>query len=66
MFDTCPLDFAYVDINHVAPDFFFDINNGLNPHSAEVSPTSGLITSWRPIWPTMPRPLQPDYAERVS
>jgi phosphatidylinositol-3-phosphatase len=35
VFDTCPLDFSFLDINHLAPDFFNDINDGLNPQSAE-------------------------------
>ena len=35
VFDTCPLDFSFLDINHLAPDFFNDINDGLNPQSTE-------------------------------
>ncbi len=35
VFDTCPLDFSFLDINHLAPPFFNDINDGLNPESSE-------------------------------
>jgi phospholipase C len=35
VFDTCPLDFTYIDVEHLAFPYFNDINDGLNPHSAE-------------------------------
>jgi len=35
VFDTCPLDFSFLDINHLAPPYFNDINDGLNPQSPE-------------------------------
>ena len=35
VYDTCPLDFSFLDINHLAPAYFNDINDGLNPQSAE-------------------------------
>lgn len=34
-FDTCPLDFSFLDVNHLAPVYFNDINDGLNPESPE-------------------------------
>lgn len=33
VFDTCPLDFSYLDVEHIGPVFFKDINGGLNPKS---------------------------------
>ncbi len=35
VFDTCPLDFSFLDVNHLAPVYFNDINDGLNPESPE-------------------------------
>jgi phosphatidylinositol-3-phosphatase len=35
VFDTCPLDFSFLDVNHLAPVYFNDINDGLNPKSPE-------------------------------
>jgi phosphatidylinositol-3-phosphatase len=35
VFDTCPLDFSFLDVNHLAPVYFNDINDGLNPQSHE-------------------------------
>jgi len=35
VFSVCPLDFSYLDVNHLAPVYFNDINDGLNPNSAE-------------------------------
>ena len=35
VFDTCPLDFNFLDVEHLAFVFFNDINDGLNVHSAE-------------------------------
>jgi len=35
VFDTCPLDFSYLDVNHLAPVYFNDVNDGLNPNSPE-------------------------------
>lgn len=35
VYDTCPLDFSFLDINHLAPPYFNDVNDGLNPQSAE-------------------------------
>jgi len=32
---TCPLDFSFLDVNHLAPVYFYDVNDGLNPHSPE-------------------------------
>jgi phosphatidylinositol-3-phosphatase len=47
-FDVCPLDFSFFDVEHLAFVFFNDINNGLNPQSAEckahVRPYSELPT----------------------
>jgi hypothetical protein len=34
VFDTCPLDFSSLDVNHLAPVYFNDVNDGLNPQSA--------------------------------
>lgn len=45
-FHVCPLDFTYVDVNHLAPVYFNDVNDGLNPNSPEclahVVPLSNL------------------------
>jgi len=35
VYDTCPLDFSFLDINHLAPPYFKDVNDGLNPLSPE-------------------------------
>ncbi|MGA3091864.1 MAG: alkaline phosphatase family protein [Terriglobales bacterium] len=35
VFGVCPLDFSYVDVNHLAPVYFNDVNDGLNPNSPE-------------------------------
>jgi phosphatidylinositol-3-phosphatase len=35
VFDVCPLDFTYFDVEHLAFVYFDDVNHGLNPHSAE-------------------------------
>ena len=35
VFDTCPLDFTYLDVEHLAAVYFDDINEGLNPQSPE-------------------------------
>lgn len=35
VFDTCPLDLSFLDVNHLAPVYFNDVNDGLNPQSAE-------------------------------
>src|ERR1700740_3107987 len=35
VFDTCPLDFTYLDVEHLAFVYFNDVNDGLNPESAE-------------------------------
>ena len=35
VFDTCPLDFTFLDVEHLAFVYFNDINDGLNTHSAE-------------------------------
>jgi phosphatidylinositol-3-phosphatase len=35
VFDTCPLDFSVLDVNHLAPVYFNNVNDGLNPLSAE-------------------------------
>jgi len=34
-FHVCPLDFTYLDVNHLAPVYFDDVNDGLNPKSPE-------------------------------
>lgn len=34
-FDTCPLDFTYFDVEHLAFVYFKDVNKGLNPKSRE-------------------------------
>jgi hypothetical protein len=33
VFDTCPLDFSYLDVEHLGPVYFKDINDGLNAKS---------------------------------
>jgi phosphatidylinositol-3-phosphatase len=35
VFAVCPLDFSYLDVNHLAPVYFNDVNDGLNPNSPE-------------------------------
>jgi phosphatidylinositol-3-phosphatase len=35
VFDTCPLDFSSLDVNHLAPVYFNDVNDGLNPQSTK-------------------------------
>jgi phosphatidylinositol-3-phosphatase len=35
VFDTCPLDFTFLDVEHLAFTYFNDVNDGLNPKSAE-------------------------------
>ena len=35
VYDTCPLDFSFLDVNHLAPPYFKDVNDGLNPLSPE-------------------------------
>ena len=35
VFDVCPLDFTYFDVEHLAFVYFNDVNRGLNPNSAE-------------------------------
>ncbi|HEY7335057.1 MAG TPA: alkaline phosphatase family protein [Bryobacteraceae bacterium] len=35
VFDNCPLDFSFLDVEHLPFVFFDDINGGLNPNSAE-------------------------------
>jgi hypothetical protein len=35
VFDVCPLDFTYLDVEHLALVYFNDVNTGLNPLSAE-------------------------------
>jgi phosphatidylinositol-3-phosphatase len=35
VFDTCPLDFSFLDVEHLAQVYFNDINDGLNPESPE-------------------------------
>ena len=35
VFDVCPLDFTFLDVEHLAFPYFNDINQGLNPKSAE-------------------------------
>jgi hypothetical protein len=48
VFDICPLDFTYLDVEHLAFVYFKDVNDGLNPHSTEcishVSPYYQLAT----------------------
>ena len=52
VFDVCPLDFTYLDVEHLAFVYFDDVNNGLDPLSPNVSPTSDPTTNWRPTSPT--------------
>jgi len=35
VFDVCPLDFTFLDVEHLAFVYFDDVNEGLNPLSAE-------------------------------
>jgi hypothetical protein len=35
VFDVCPLDFTFIDVEHLAFVYFNDVNLGLNPRSAE-------------------------------
>ena len=35
VFDTCPLDFSYLDVEHLAFVYFDDVNHNLNPKSGE-------------------------------
>jgi phospholipase C len=35
VFDSCPLDFTFFDVEHLAQVYFDDVNEGLNPKSAE-------------------------------
>jgi hypothetical protein len=35
VFDTCPLDFTYFDVEHLAFVYFSDVNEGLKAHSPE-------------------------------
>ncbi len=35
VFDVCPLDFSFLDVEHLAQVYFNDINDGLNPESKE-------------------------------
>jgi phosphatidylinositol-3-phosphatase len=35
VFDVCPLDFTYFDVEHLAFVYFNDVNDGLNPQSAD-------------------------------
>ena len=35
VFDTCPIDFNFPDVEHLAFVFFSDVNRGLSPKSAE-------------------------------
>jgi len=35
VFDNCPPDFTFLDVEHLAFVYFNDINDGLNPQSAE-------------------------------
>lgn len=35
VFDTCPLDFTYLDVEHLGAVYFDDVNEGLNPKSPE-------------------------------
>lgn len=38
VFDVCPLDFTYLDVEHLAFVYFNDVNDGLNPLSTECIP----------------------------
>ncbi len=48
VFHDCPLNFNSLDVEHVAPVFFNDVNDGLNPNSTEciqhVVPYSNLAS----------------------
>lgn len=35
VFDVCPLDFTYLDVEHLPFVYFNDVNHKLNPHSRE-------------------------------
>jgi phospholipase C len=35
VFDNCPLDFTFFDVEHLAFVYFNDVNDGLNPQSGE-------------------------------
>jgi hypothetical protein len=35
VFDVCPIDFTFLDVEHLPFVYFTDINGGLNPNSAE-------------------------------
>jgi len=35
VFDVCPLDFSFLDVEHLAFVYFNDVNDGLNPQSAD-------------------------------
>ena len=35
VFDNCPLDFSYFDVEHLSFVYFKDVNQGLNPQSRE-------------------------------
>lgn len=35
VFDNCPFDFTFLDVEHLAFVYFNDVNEGLNPKSAE-------------------------------
>lgn len=35
VYDVCPLDFTYLDVEHLAFVYFNDVNEGLNPKSKE-------------------------------
>jgi len=35
VFDVCPLDFTFLDVEHLAFVYFNDVNDGLNPQSAD-------------------------------
>jgi hypothetical protein len=35
VFDVCPLDFTFFDVEHLAFVYFNDVNDGLNPQSGE-------------------------------
>jgi hypothetical protein len=35
VFDTCPIDFTYLDVEHLPFVYFQDVNGNLNPKSAE-------------------------------
>jgi phospholipase C len=35
VFDTCPIDFTYLDVEHLAFVYFNDVNHNLNPKSPE-------------------------------